>query len=469
MGSVTQQNRRTPASSNATLNPDFSELEADAAQITGNARFAVNVLEKRPFFLESADLLETPLQFIHTRSIAAPDAGARVTRRGESVEFTGWMVRDDGGGELIIPGPFGSGTRPLDEPTDVGFGRLRLGLERFSAALDWSDRRGAAYRNSVAGADLAWQPGDSDRLSFQWLTSDTRDPSPLSESSGGLRGAGWQAAWEHLSGRFDWALRDKQIDRDFRADTGYVPAADVHESFAQLGVRLFDVGFLNELKPYVGLLRQTVLSNGELIERGIFPGFFFQGPRNLYGFVELHPDDAARAQAGAPLRSARLVRLDVTMNPWPAWPKLRVYGDVGRLLDFATDELRPGYQLTSEMRIRPTDRIELETAVSRLRLEDADSRLAALREGNESLTAIYYFSGSLNSRLQWIHERTVRAEPVQSRTSRQTATCVLTYRPGWRTQAFVGVSRTQGEDAGARDAADNGWRYFLKWTRAFGG
>jgi len=40
---------------NAALNPDFSQVEADAAQLDVNTRFALYYPEKRPFFLEAAD------------------------------------------------------------------------------------------------------------------------------------------------------------------------------------------------------------------------------------------------------------------------------------------------------------------------------------------------------------------------------------------------------------------------------
>ncbi|WP_164079173.1 DUF5916 domain-containing protein, partial [Stenotrophomonas maltophilia] len=41
----------------ATLNPDFSKVELDEPQLAGNTRFALSVPEKRPFFLESADVV----------------------------------------------------------------------------------------------------------------------------------------------------------------------------------------------------------------------------------------------------------------------------------------------------------------------------------------------------------------------------------------------------------------------------
>src|SRR5262249_19009263 len=53
----------------ATINPDFSQIEADVPQITENQRFALFFPEKRPFFLEGSDLLNSPIQVVYTRTI----------------------------------------------------------------------------------------------------------------------------------------------------------------------------------------------------------------------------------------------------------------------------------------------------------------------------------------------------------------------------------------------------------------
>jgi hypothetical protein len=66
----------TPNADNAidfTINPDFSQVESDTAQISANERFALFFPEKRPFFLEGADLFQTPIQAVYTRTITAPD------------------------------------------------------------------------------------------------------------------------------------------------------------------------------------------------------------------------------------------------------------------------------------------------------------------------------------------------------------------------------------------------------------
>jgi hypothetical protein len=63
----------------ATLNPDFSQVESDAGQVTVNERFALFFPEKRPFFLEGIELFGSPQTLVYTRRIVNPKAGAKFT------------------------------------------------------------------------------------------------------------------------------------------------------------------------------------------------------------------------------------------------------------------------------------------------------------------------------------------------------------------------------------------------------
>ncbi len=63
----------------ATVNPDFSQVEADVGQVTVNERFAVFFPEKRPFFLEGIEQFNTPNRLIYTRRIVNPVGGAKLT------------------------------------------------------------------------------------------------------------------------------------------------------------------------------------------------------------------------------------------------------------------------------------------------------------------------------------------------------------------------------------------------------
>lgn len=69
----------TSLSFDGTFNPDFSQVESDASQVTINERFALFYPEKRPFFLEAIELFSTSNQLVYTRRIAEPIAGGKLT------------------------------------------------------------------------------------------------------------------------------------------------------------------------------------------------------------------------------------------------------------------------------------------------------------------------------------------------------------------------------------------------------
>lgn len=71
----------------ATINPDFSQIESDAAQIDVNSPFALSYPERRAFFQEGADLFQTQIDAVYTRSINDPIAASKLSGR-----FGDWTV-----------------------------------------------------------------------------------------------------------------------------------------------------------------------------------------------------------------------------------------------------------------------------------------------------------------------------------------------------------------------------------------
>jgi hypothetical protein len=135
----------TNFSLDATINPDFSQIEADAGQVTVNERFALFLPEKRPFFLEGIELFATPNQLVYTRRIADPIAGGKLTGKvgGTSVAY---MTALDRTGQ---PGP--------QRHALFNVARMRHDLGANSwAGITLTDRSitssGAGY-NRVAAAD----------------------------------------------------------------------------------------------------------------------------------------------------------------------------------------------------------------------------------------------------------------------------------------------------------------------------
>jgi hypothetical protein len=92
------------------LNPDFSQIEADAQKVEANVKYPLFYEEKRPFFLEGADLYDTPINMFYSRSVADPLLGYKMTGR-----QGGWAFGGVGAWDLA-PSP---STIALDYATGV--------------------------------------------------------------------------------------------------------------------------------------------------------------------------------------------------------------------------------------------------------------------------------------------------------------------------------------------------------------
>ncbi|HLL19884.1 MAG TPA: DUF5916 domain-containing protein, partial [Rubrivivax sp.] len=158
----------------ATLNPDFSQVELDVPQLRGNTRYALALVEKRPFFFESADLLKSPTEALYTRSVTQPKWGLRGTWRGAAWAGTAFAIDDRGGGQVLLPGPYGTdvadqpASRVMAARASTDDGRLALGA--LAVARNYQNERG---NNLGAGPDVSWQIDDRWRLRAQWLGSQT--------------------------------------------------------------------------------------------------------------------------------------------------------------------------------------------------------------------------------------------------------------------------------------------------------
>src|SRR5881396_829968 len=128
-----------------TINPDFSQVEADVGQVTVNQRFALFYPEKRPFFLEGLEQFDTPNSLIYTRQIQNPMGGAKLIGKvgGTAVAYLG-AVDDNTSPNVIVPVP-----HPI-----VNLLRLRRDLGASSTVgIAYTDRFGEGFWNHVVGAD----------------------------------------------------------------------------------------------------------------------------------------------------------------------------------------------------------------------------------------------------------------------------------------------------------------------------
>ena len=135
----------------AVINPDFSQIETDAAQISVNTTFALQYEEKRPFFLIGRELLQTPMYY--SRSINDPLGSGRLIGKTGSLSYM-YMAAYDRNTIFDIPGEEESNTIGTRMKSFVNVARLRYDIvdETYVGGMLLT-RNLSGGHNYVAGVD----------------------------------------------------------------------------------------------------------------------------------------------------------------------------------------------------------------------------------------------------------------------------------------------------------------------------
>jgi hypothetical protein len=376
-----------------TVNPDFSQVEADSPQLTANARFALDLPEKRPFFREGLDLVSTPIAALYTRAVAEPELGLRFTHRSDTLNATAFVAQDTGRPGIIEPGLLSSTTVYPDFESEVAFGHAKLAEGPADAGVLGAFKRNddGSY-NAVVGLDGGW--GDAtDRFSGQVLASRTRDPNRpdllpawTGESVFGLAAS---AEWDHTAANV-WTVKYTRFDNGFRSWLGYVPRVGYQEGSVDFRRPLYPHAWgLNDVTPYVDFDALVPLDHAGH-EGGAAFGFTASGKHNLNLDVSYHPGAQVLDEQGV-MHATSFVKGSVFANPFPRVPRVELDATTGTAVDFATGRVVPATTLTALMILRPLDRLELQASLSGDQLGDAPGLPYRLREIATELIATWYF------------------------------------------------------------------------------
>jgi hypothetical protein len=224
---------------NLAINPDFSQVEADVAQLDVNNQFALFFPETRPFFLEGADYFSTPIRAIFTRTVADPSVGLKLTgKRGDNT--FGVFAAQDEVTNLIFPAATGSDSESLAiENTSFVARYARSFGEASSIGAILTTRSGDDYHNYVGGIDLRWRITDNHSARFQHLQTDTEYPDQVAidfdQPLGGFGGYATHLQYDYDSRNWFAYLRHQARSQEFRADAGFVPRVDISQQIVGLG------------------------------------------------------------------------------------------------------------------------------------------------------------------------------------------------------------------------------------------
>jgi hypothetical protein len=224
-----------------TINPDFSQVEADAGQVDFNQRYALFFPEKRPFFLEGLEKFHfggyntnDPLQaVVHTRMIVDPLLGAKLNG----------MI----GAKNTVAAIYAMDKLPDDDPSDYAhFGILRykraLSSDSFVGGFYTGRERENGY-NRVFGLDGQMRINKSSIFGYHgFLSSDKQDKKSSREDGHAL---GLHYYYSNRNWIIMLGLQD--LDEDFRTETGYV---------TRTGITRLRSGILRMFYPKSGIIKR---------------------------------------------------------------------------------------------------------------------------------------------------------------------------------------------------------------------
>jgi hypothetical protein len=436
----------------ATIHPDFSQVESDVAQISANERFALFFPEKRPFFLEGLDLFSTPIQAVYTRTLTSPSWGVRATGQLDGIRYTALVADDRGGGSVILPGPQTSGLANQDFSSRVLIGRARrdFGSSYGSFLLTDKEIEGGGH-NRVFGPDFEWRPSDHDTIRGQFLYGDTQTPDrpDLATEWDGrrLESHAAFAIWSHSSKTWDWLLQLQDIGDDFRADLGFLPQVGIRDTTGIVGwTARPESGPVRRIRPYLRIRNLEATDGSGLVQRRIAPGIDFEGALNSFLEIEERSD---RVRAGNQLFDINYFFGTLSLSPSQTVGGVELDVTAGDDVDVAGQ--RPARSATVALQgtLRPTDHLALALNGSHRWLDVAPTgsgpkNLRLLTADVARLKATYTFSSRAFLRL--IGQRT--AESENGHTESFTGSALFAYKINWQTVLFLGYGddRALSED-----------------------
>lgn len=231
----------------ATINPDFSQVEADASQVEVNQRFAVFYPERRPFFLEGKEnfnlaavgFLSSIRSVVNTRTIVSPTVAAKLSGKlGKKNTISTIYAKD----------------REFDDFGEEVENKATVGVMRYKRTFNKDSYLGAvgtirdfddAY-NFVYGLDGQYRFLASNLLSANYLRSETFEE--LDGSNGGPDKAGsLTVAFEHNTRKREVGFTIIDIDEGFQSDVGQVN---------RTGIVRFGSNFSPKFYPRKGLIKR---------------------------------------------------------------------------------------------------------------------------------------------------------------------------------------------------------------------
>jgi len=275
---------------NATINPDFSQVEADAGQLDVNTTFSLFFPEARPFFLDGADYFRSMNRLVHTRNIADPDFGIKISGKSNGYSL-GVIAASDESTSFLIPSSQGSYLVNLENQSSdilIARGQKDIG-DKNNVGVLVTSRSATDYKNEVVSIDGRYYFTEKDSLSYQLMHSSSDNPDSIrydgdeeilaaSQSDNAL-----SVRYRHNEENYSYRVSYSDFGKDFRADMGFIGKVDYKQLviggdytwYGDEGNKWTQWGFFGDWD-------RTVDQSGLMLEEESELHFNLQGPLQFF-------------------------------------------------------------------------------------------------------------------------------------------------------------------------------------------
>ncbi|MCX5785973.1 MAG: DUF5916 domain-containing protein [Elusimicrobia bacterium] len=332
----------------AAYNPDFSQVEADQPQVQVNQRFPLFFPEKRPFFMEGADLFSTPLRIVNTRTIVDPLYGLKLTGKQDA-----WS-----GGALLADDRSRNGS---------SFNILRLnrdiGSESTMGAVYSGRELGGGEYNRVTGIDGKLQLSKLYTMQYQGVGSFTKEGGAVP-----VEGTAYNISLQRNARHFGFSASYDDYQPDFQADSGFFQRVDIRTGGADLWYNFWpSSGSLLSWAPKAGYWR-TYDHRGTLTDDSPYAGFSLSFPLQIYFGLTYCPHTLERF--GGINFHKKTWSVSISAEP-TRYLSGSVSGSIGEQINYdaATPFLGNSAQASLSLTLKPTDRLSVQQLYLKSRLD----------------------------------------------------------------------------------------------------
>lgn len=463
---------------NATLNPDFSQVEADTPQLDINNTFSLFFPERRTFFLDGADYFDTFQNLVYTRNIADPDYGLKLT--GKSGRHTyGVLASNDLSTSFIMPRALGSSITSLSDAesaaveSDVSIARYRMDIfDNSTIGAVFTDRRAdtVGYSNSVASIDAVLRPTNSDSITVQGVYSQSDNPLQIQEKFNQQQetsGNSLRIEYRHDDAEWDWRVGYDDIGRDFRADLGFVNRSDYKYFVTTVGRtwRADGDSFFSRIRFAADYDRTEDQAGLELEEELEF-FINMNGPAQSYlnGLF-----GGSKTYWNGKYFDEQFNQLSVGFSPTPnlgLGATLRIED----VVDFANTRLGRSNRLSPFVRLQLGRHLQFNLSHTLQQFNVDGGRLFTANLSDLRTTYQFTAKSFLRFTLQYNdreRDEALYLNPVQARSKDLTAQLLYSYRFTAATRFFIGYSDASFQDDRYESLEPIGRSFFAKFTYAW--